>query len=129
MEPEFKKRNGDYKAFMQKLWILKKHLGIDDRLKRLKDNASKLLVELDFNKREHPIVSDEIGKLLDNFYERHIKPIPSCFQIKDYSLIVDSAIAVILASFYPDDKCSELQADFRIKSLMKQFLWRRVVAQ
>jgi len=52
---------------------LKKHLGIDERLKRLKDRASKRLAELGFNKHEHPIVSDEIGKLLDNFYEQHVQ--------------------------------------------------------
>jgi len=44
-------------------------------------------------------------------------------------LIVDTAIAIILESYYPENKCSQLQADFRLKSLMKQFLARKVVAQ
>lgn len=96
---------------------MKKHLGIDERLKRLKDRASKRLAELGFNKHEHPIVSDEIGKLLDNFYEQHVKPLPTCFQVKDYRLIVDSAIAVVLENFYPEKEFSQLQSDFHVSLL------------
>jgi len=126
--PEFKKRNGDYREFMLKLWTLKEHLGIDDRLKKLKDRAPKRLAELGFNKR-HFAISDQVGGLIESFYERHIQALPECFQVKDYSLIIDSAIAIVLESFYPEERCSQLQADFRIKSLMKQFLPRRIVAQ
>jgi len=127
--PEFKKRNGDYREFMLKLWALKEHLGIDERLRKLKDRASKRLAELGFNKREHFVISDQVGRLIESFYEQHIQSLPECFQVKDYGLIVDTAIAIVVQSFYPEDKCSQLQADFRIKSLMKQFLARKVVAR
>ena len=127
--PQFKKRNGDYREFMLKLWELKAHLGIDDRLKKLKDRASKRLAELGFSKRRHFVISDQVGRLIEAFFERHVQALPECFQVKDYSIIIDSAIAIILESYYPENKCSRLQADFRLKSLMKQFLPRKVAAQ
>jgi len=126
--PEFKKRQRDYREIMQKLWALKKHLGMDERLKRLKDGASKRLAELGFNKKRHFAISDHVGRLIESFYERHIQALPECFQVKDYGLIVDSAISVVLENYCPENKCSQLQADFRIKSLMKQFLPTNKVA-
>jgi len=122
--PQFRKRNGDYREFLLKLWKLKSRLGIYDRLKKLKDRASKRVAELGFNKRKHFVISDQVGRLIESFYERHIQALPECFQVKDYSLIIDSAIAVALED-HPMDLSSSVQADFRIKSLMKQFLPRK----
>ena len=129
VNPQFKKRNGDYREFMLKLWELKAHLGIDDRLKKLKDRASKRLAELGFHKKRHYLISNEVGLVLDRFFAKYIRSLPEILQIKSYNLIVDTAIAIILESYYPENKCSQLQADFRLKSLMKQFLARKVVAQ
>jgi len=126
--PQFKSRNGDYKQFMQKLWTLKQHLGIDDRLKKLKDRASKRLAELGFSKRRHFVISDQVGRLIEGFFERHVKSLPECFQVKKYEFIIDSAIAVVLED-YSGNLPSSLQTDLRVKSLMKQFLPRRVTAQ
>jgi len=128
VNPQFKRRNGNYRDFMLKLWELKAHLGIDNRLKKLKDRASKRLAELGFNKKKHFVISDQVGRLIESFYERHVRALPGCFQVKNYSLIIDSALAIILESYYPENKCSPLQADFRIKLLMKQFLPKRVAA-
>jgi len=127
--PQYKRRNGDYREFMLKLWELKAHLGIDDRLKKLKDRASKRLAELGFHKKRHYLISNEVGLVLDRFFAKYIRSLPEILQIKSYNLIVDTAIAIILESYYPENKCSQLQADFRLKSLMKQFLARKVVAQ
>ncbi len=121
VNPQFKKRNGDYREFMSKLWELKAHLGIDDRLKKLKDRASKRLAELGFSKRKHFVISDHVGRLIEGFFERHVKSLPECFQVKKYEFIIDSAIAVALED-YPRTLPSSLQTDLRVKSLMKQFL-------
>jgi len=126
--PHFKKRNGDYREFMSKLWELKAHLGIDDRLKKLKDRASKRLAELGFSKRRHFVISDQVGRLIEGFFERHVKSLPECFQVKKYEFIIDSAIAVALED-YSGSLPSSLQTDLRVKSLMKQFLPRKAVAQ
>jgi len=128
VNPQFKKRNGDYREFMLKLWELKAHLGIDDRLKKLKDRASKRLAGLGFNKRKHFVISDQVGRLIESFFERHVQSLPECFQVKKYEFIIDSAIAVALED-YPGSLPSSLQTDLRVKSLMKQFLPRRVAAQ
>jgi len=128
VNPEFRKRNGDYREFMLKLWELKAHLGIDDRLKKLKDRASKRLAELGFNKRKHFVISDQIGMLIESFFEHHVKSLPECFQVKKYEFIIDSAIAVVLEDSH-GNLLSSLQTDLRVKSLMKQFLPRRTVAQ
>jgi len=125
--PQFKRRNGDYREFMLKLWALKQHLGIDDRLKKLKDRASKRLAELGFNKRKHYAISNEVGRLIEAFFEHHVKSLPECFQVKKYEFIIDSAIAVVLED-YPGNLPPSLQTDLRVKSLMKQFLPRRVEA-
>jgi len=125
--PQFKKRNGDYREFMLKLWELKAHLGIDDRLKKLKDRASKRLAGLGFNKRKHYAISNEVGRLIEGFFERHVQSLPECFQVKKYEYIIDSAIALILED-YPGNLPSSLQTDLRVKSLMKQFLPKRVAA-
>jgi len=128
VNPQFKKRNGDYQEFMSKLWELKAHLGIDDRLKKLKNRASKRLAELGFNKRKHFVISDQVGRLVEAFFERHVKSLPESFQVKKYEFIIDSAIAVALED-YPVNLPSSLQTDLRVKSLMKQLLPRRVAAQ
>ena len=130
--PKFRRRNGDYREFMLKLWELKAHLGIDDRLKRLKDRTSKRLAELGFDKRRHYRISNEAGRILEAFFERHVQALPECFQVKDYSLIVDSAIALVLESLLGEASSRyvvSLQTDFHVKSLMKQFLARKVAAQ
>jgi len=127
VNPQFKMRNGDYREFMLKLWELKAHLGIDDRLKKLKDRASKRLAELGFNKRKHYAISNEVGRLIESFFERHVKSLPECFQVKKYEFIINSAIAVVLED-YPGNLPSSLQTDLRVKSLMKQFLPRKVAA-
>jgi len=80
VNPQFKRRNGDYKIFMQKLWTLKKHLGVDDRLKKLKDRASKRLADLGFSKRKHFVLSDQVGRLIESFFEQYVKSLPECFQ-------------------------------------------------
>jgi len=128
VNPQFKRRNGDYREFMLKLWELKAHLGIDDRLKKLKDRASKRLAELGFTKRRHFVISDQVGRLIEGFFERHVKSLPECFQVKKYEFIIDSAIAVALED-YSGSLPSSLQTDLRVKSLMKQFLPRKAVAQ
>jgi len=106
-------------------------LGIDERLKRLEDKASKRLIDLGFHKKRHFQISDEVGLLLDQFYERYIKPSLHCLQIKSYEPIIDSAIAITLEGFYPGDTSylPKLQPEFRIKSLMKQFLAKKVIAR
>jgi hypothetical protein len=128
VNPHFKKRNGDYREFLLKLWALKEHLGVDDRLKKLKDRASKRLAELGFNKRKHYAISNEVGRLIEDFFEHHVKSLPECFQVKKYEFIIDSAIAVVLED-YSGNLPSSLQTDLRVKSLMKEFLPRRLVVQ
>jgi len=93
-------QNGEYKLFLQKLWKLKSFLGIDDRLRKLKDKAKKRLSELGFNEKKDYLVSDEVGKLLEAFYERHVKPMPQCFQMKDYDSLVEALIVCHLGEPY-----------------------------
>jgi len=48
--------------------------------------------------------------------------------VKKYEFIIDSAIAVVLEDSL-GNLPSSLQTDLRVKSLMKQFLPKRVAAQ
>jgi len=93
-------QNGEYKLFLQKLWMLKNFLGIDHRLRRLKDRAKKRLSELGFNEKKDYLVSDGVGKLLEVFYRQHVKPMPQCFQMKDYDSLVEAAIVCHLGEPY-----------------------------
>jgi len=76
---------------------------------------------------QHYAISNEVGRLIESFFERHVKSLPECFQVKKYEFIIDSAIAVPLEDSSANLSFS-LQTDLRVKSLMKQFLPRRVVA-
>ena len=120
--PQFKKREGDYRAFMTKLSELKNRVGVDERIKKLKETACRRLVQFGFDK--HHLIGDDVGRLIDLFYEQYIRPIANCFQPKRYQTIADSAIAVVLDKFFPEKSSffeAKLQSDFNIISKMRSF--------